>query len=59
MKTRVSLRYFVIYCLWKLSLDSDLSQAPSNLIFLIILVTERFFTLFERKMTEIKWQKRS
>ena len=32
MKARVSPRYFVVYCLWKLSLDSNLLQTPSNLI---------------------------
>ena len=42
------------YCLWKLFFDSNLPQTPSNLIYLIFLVT---FTLFQPKLEAIKWQK--
>ena len=46
MKTRVSLKYFVSYCLWKRLVDSSSLQTPSNLIALTFLVTTRPFTLF-------------
>ena len=47
MKTRVSLRYFVIYCVWKLFFYySNSSRTPSNLISSTFLVTLRLFTLF-------------
>ena len=32
MKTRVSLKYFVSYCLWKVFLDFNSPQTPLNLI---------------------------
>ena len=51
MKTRFSLKYFVSY------FDSNLPQAPSNLISLIFLVTLRPFSLFQPKIRDIKWQK--
>ena len=46
MKTRVSLKNYVRYCLWKLFFDSKSPQTPSNLISLTFLVTLRPFTLF-------------
>ena len=51
MKTRVSLKFFVSYCLRKLCFDSNLPQAPSNLIFLTFLVALRTFALFEPKIS--------
>ena len=54
MKTRVSLKYFVSYCLWKLFFDSYSPQTPSNLISLTILVTVSPFTLFYPKIRAIK-----
>ena len=45
MKTRVSLRYFVIDCLWKPFFDSNSSQTPSKFFYLTILVTLRLLTL--------------
>ena len=59
MKTRVSLKYFVNYCLWKTFLDFNSPQIPLNLISLTILVTLSPFTLFSPKFREIKWQKRA
>ena len=46
METRVSLRYFVSYCLCKHSFDSNLLQTSSNLISLTILVTLKLSALF-------------
>ena len=46
LKTRVSLRYFVSHCLWKLFFDSNLPQTPSNLRSLNFLITVSPFTLF-------------
>ena len=46
IKTRVSLKYFMSYRLWKHFFDSNLPQAPSNLISLMLLITLRPFTLF-------------
>ena len=46
MKTRVSLKYSVGYCLWEPFFDFNSSQTPSNLISLTFLVTLRSSTLF-------------
>ena len=56
MKTRISLKYFVNDCLWPPFLDSNLHQAPSDLIFWTILVTLRPFTFFQAKSRAIKLQ---
>ena len=56
MKTRVSLKYFVSFCLRKLFFDSNWPQIPSNLIALTFLVTLRPLTMFEPKIRAIKWQ---
>ena len=45
-KTRVSLKYFATDSLSKPFFDSKLSQTPSNLISLIILVTVKLFSSF-------------
>ena len=50
MKTGVSLKYFVSYCLWKLFFDSNSPQTSSNLISLAFFVTLRPFTLFKPKI---------
>ena len=63
MKTRVSLKYFVSYCLWKLFLiltrpnSLKLYFFPSNFISLTFLVTLRSFTLFKPEIKAIEWQK--
>ena len=57
MKTKVSLKYFVSYCLWKLFLILTRPQTPSNFISLTFLVTVRSFTLFKAKIKAIEWQK--
>ena len=57
MKTKVSLKYFVSYCLWKLFLILTRPQTPSNYISLTFLVTVRSFTLFKPKIKAIEWQK--
>ena len=54
METRVSLRYFVSYCLCKLFIDSEVPQTLSNVISLTILLTLSPFTLFEPKIRAIK-----
>ena len=46
MKTRVSLKYFVRYCLWKHFFNSNSPQTSSNLICLTFLVTLRPLALF-------------
>ena len=56
MKTRVSLKYFVSYCLWK-PFDSNSPETPSNLISLTILVTLRPFTLFNLKLEQLSCKK--
>ena len=57
MKTKVSLKYFVSYCLWKLFLILTRRQTPSNFISLTFLVTVRSFTLFKPKIKAIEWHK--
>ena len=57
MKTKVSLRYFTSYCLWKPFPDSNSPQIPSNLISLTFLVTLRPLTMFPSKIRAVKWQK--
>ena len=57
MKTRVSLKYFMSYCLWKLFLDSNSPQTLSKLISMTFLVTLRPFTRLKPKIRAIKWQK--
>ena len=57
MKTRVSLKYFVSYCLFKLFFDSNAPQTLSNLISLTFLVPLRPFTLFLPKIRASKRQK--
>ena len=56
MKTRVSIKYFVNDCLWKLFFDSNYPQIPANVIPLTILVPLRPFTLFYPKVGAIKFQ---
>ena len=41
METRVSLKYFVSCCPWKLFFDSNCPQTTSKLISLILFVTVR------------------
>ena len=53
MKTRVSLKYFVNYCLWKDFFDSKSLQLPSNLISLKTVVALRLFTLFNLNLTQL------
>ena len=53
MKNRVSLKYFVSYCLGKHFFDSNLPQTPSNLIALTFLVALRAFTLFNLKLQQL------
>ena len=48
MKTRVSFKYYLKYCLWERFFDSN---------FLRFLVTLRFFTLFPCKIRAIEWKK--
>ena len=50
MKTGVSLKDFVSYCLWKPFFDSNSPQTSSNLISLAFFVTLRPFTLFKPKI---------
>ena len=57
MKTRVSLKYFVSYCLLETFFDSKSPQTPSNFISLTFLVTVTSFTLFKPKIKAIEWQK--
>ena len=58
MKTRVTLKYFVIDCLWKyFFFVSDSHHTPSSLIAVIILVVLRPFTQFQSKIRVIKLQK--
>ena len=57
MKTKVSLKYFVSYCLWKLFLILNRPHTPSNFISFTFLVTVRSFTLFKPKIKAIEWQK--
>ena len=58
MKTRVSVKHFATYCLWKPLFDSDLSQTPLNLIFYTILATVKLLTLLQPIVRAIKSQKR-
>ena len=57
MKTKVSLKYFLNVCLWKLFAASLLPQIPLNLILLTILRTPRPLTHFNPKIRAIKSQK--
>ena len=59
MKTRVSLKYFVIDCLQKDFFNPNWPQTSSKLIYLKILVTLRLLTLFQRKIRAIKLQNRA
>ena len=53
MKIRVCLKYFVNGCLWKQSLASDLSQTPSVLVFLTIIITLRPLYSFDLKLEQL------
>ena len=57
MKTRVTLRYFASYCLWKLVFDSNSAQTTANLICLTFLGTQSLFALFRLKIREISGEK--
>ena len=57
MKTKVSLKYFLNVCLWKLFAASLLPQIPLNLILLTILRTPRPLTQFKPKIRAIKSRK--
>ena len=57
MKTRVSLKYFVIYCLWKLFLDSNSPQTLSYLIALAFLVTLSLSHCFNLKVEQLSGKK--
>ena len=46
MKTKVSLKCFVSYCLWKRFFDLNSFQIPSNVISLTISETVKPFTKF-------------
>ena len=54
MKTRVSLKYFVSYCLWKLFLILTRPRLLQTLYFLTFLVTLRSFTLFKPEIKAIE-----
>ena len=56
MKTRVSLKHIVSYCLWKLFFDSNLPQTPSNVISLKFFATLTPFKHFWLKTRTVKWQ---
>ena len=57
MKTRVTLKYFVTYCPWKLCFDYNLPKTSSNLTFLTFFVTLGPSTLSKSNVRTIKWQK--
>ena len=57
MKTRVSLKYFVIDCLWRHFFASILLQTPQSLILLTIVVILRPFTQFQPKIRASNMQK--
>ena len=59
MKTRVILRYFGTYCLWKRFLDYKSPNTPSILICLKFLVTASAFKLFQPKIRAIKLERKS
>ena len=46
MKTTVSVKYFVCYCLWELFLDSKLPQTYLNLTAFMLFAILRPFKLF-------------
>ena len=56
MKPRISFKYFVNVCLWKLFLISNSPQTPLNLISLKLLETRRPFTQLLPKIRAIKLQ---
>ena len=58
MKTRVRLSNIAHDCLWKQSFISNSLQAPSNLLFFIILITMRPLTQFQLKLTGANLQKK-
>ena len=57
MKTRVSLKYFVNYCLWKQFFDCNLPRKSSNLTAFPFSVILMPFTLPYTTMGANKWQK--
>ena len=57
MKTKVSLRCFVNYCLWKLFFDSNSPHTSSNLICLTFLVTLRPLHRFNLKLEQLSGKK--
>ena len=57
METKVSLRCFVNYCLWKLFFDSNSPHTPSNLICLTLLVTLTPLHRFNLKLEQLSSKK--
>ena len=57
MKSRVCLKYFVNYCLWKQLFASKSSQIISKLTCLTIFVTLRIFTQFYSKIRATIYKK--
>ena len=54
MKTRVTLRYFASYCLWKLVFESNSPQTTPNFICLTFLGTRSPLALLKFKVREMK-----
>ena len=58
MKTKVSLKYFVSYCLWKPFFDSKSLQTLSNLFFLTFFGNSKGFrTVFNVKLEQLSGKK--
>ena len=56
MKTRVILRYFGTYCLWKRFLDYKSPNTPSNLICLKFLELQVLSNCFSLKLEQLSWK---
>ena len=59
MRTRISLEYFLNDCLCKPFFDTNSTQIPSNLNYLVILVSLRPLTLSQSKVRVTKLEKRA
>ena len=57
MKTRVSLKYFVSYCLWKALFDCNSPQTSLNLISLTLLKIEGLSQSFNLNLEQLSSKK--
>ena len=57
MRTTISLKYFVVDCLWKAPFDSNSPQTPSSLIYLKFCKFQDLSHCFNPKLDQLGWKK--